>query len=99
MEKIVDSALQLSAKGFSHRTSTNYKILVKNSVFAIQQIGNRKRFLKCLPTPIPLHTVVVLYYIHHIKMACLVTRGNVVKMLKRIYYKSSLVANFVQTCS
>ena len=39
-----------------------------------------------------LHTVVVLYNVHHIKMACLLKGGGgAVKMLKPIYYKSSIL--------
>ena len=47
------------------------KIGVENSVFAIQQIENRKRFTEVLPpTPVTKlilsHTAVVLHYTHHI---------------------------------
>ena len=73
----------------------------ENAVFAIQHIGNRKVFFKVLsPVTKPFfHTVVVLHYRHHIKMACLVKAGKLSKCSKRINYKSSLVTNFVQTCS
>ena len=44
-----------------------------------------------------LHTVVVLHYTRHMKMARLVKRGGgeAVKMPKTMYYKSLLVANFI----
>ena len=50
------------------------KIWVENSVFAIQHKGYRKRFTEVLPPSpmtkiIVLHTLVVLYFIFHIKMA------------------------------
>ena len=40
-------------KQFSHCTSTNGKIWVENSVFAIQHIENRKHFTEVLPPPPP----------------------------------------------
>ena len=49
MEKIVGSALQLSAKRlFSLDKNRLKKIWGENSVFAIQHIGNRKRFFVVL---------------------------------------------------
>ena len=51
MKKIVGSSLDLSTKEVSHWTSTNYKIWVENSVFAIQHIENRKRFTEVLSPP------------------------------------------------
>ena len=44
MERIVVSNLESSAKMISHLTSTHLEIWVENSVFAIQNIENRKGF-------------------------------------------------------
>ena len=49
MKKIVCSTFDLSTKQFSYWTSTNWKIWVGNSVFAIVHIENRKRFTEVLP--------------------------------------------------
>ena len=52
---------------------------------------------------IRLHTVVVLHYIHHINMACLITAGlegeNCQNAQKHIIIKAYQVTSFVQTCS
>ena len=53
IKKIVGSTLELSAKCFSHWTSTYLKIWVENPVFAIQHIENRKSFTEVLPPPPP----------------------------------------------
>ena len=53
MRKIVGSTLTYPQKQFSHWTSTNCKIWVENSVFAIQHIENRKRFTEVLSPPPP----------------------------------------------
>ena len=54
MKKIVGSTLDLSTKAVFHWTSTNRKIWVENSVFAIQHIENRKRLTEVLPLyPLP----------------------------------------------
>ena len=68
MEKIVGSALELSAF-FSHWISTDFEIWGKISVFAIQ-IKEKEKKMKCLShcdQANPLDTVVVLYYTQHIK--------------------------------
>ena len=73
IKKIVGSTLELSAKSFSHWTSTYLKIWVENPVFAIQHIENRKSFTEVLSAPVTklilLHTVVVLHFSHHMKTA------------------------------
>ena len=72
---------------FSSRKKVQIKIFgVKNIFSAINLNGNLKVFFKCVPPgtkKILLHTVEVLHYRHHIKMACLVPgegRGEAVKM-------------------
>ena len=64
-EMVVGSTPELSAKCFSHWTSTDLEIWVENSVFAIQHIRNRKSFFEVPPPPVTklmlLHTVVVLH--------------------------------------
>ena len=80
---------------------------VENSVSAIQHIGNRKSNTEVLPPPhthlvtklILLHTVVVLHYTHHIRWHDWSEGRRLSKCSKTIYYKSSLVTNFLQTCS
>ena len=103
MKKIVILTLELCAQVFFALDQYLLKIWVENTVFAIQHIGNRKKFYwSAFPPPVTklilLHTVVVLHLTHHIKMAWLVTGGNDVKMLKNNFYKNLLGTYFVQTC-
>ena len=49
------------------------KIWVQNFVFAIQHIGENLKLFIPRDQANLLHIVVVLYYTHHVKMACLVT--------------------------
>ena len=64
-----------------------------------------KVLLRCFPPVtklILLHTVVVLHFTHHVKMACLVTGGGgggtLSKCSKTLYYKNLLETYFVKTC-
>ena len=49
MKKIEGSTLELSTKVFFSLDNYQLKILIENSVFAIQHIENRKRFTEVLP--------------------------------------------------
>ena len=53
MKKIVGSTLDLSSKTVFLLDKYQLKIWVKNSLFAIQHIENRKRFTEVLPPPPP----------------------------------------------
>ena len=100
--QVVGSVLALSTKRFTHWTSTDWIIWVKNSVFVIQHIGNGKRSLRCFPS---------IDQANHFAYSCILTLhssykngmldpwGKAVKTLKTNYYKSSLVTTCVQTCS
>ena len=72
MKKIVSSTLELPAKVLFLIDKYQLKKWVENTAFAIQHIGNRKSFTEVL-SPVTeqifLHTVVVLHFKHHIKMA------------------------------
>ena len=100
IKKIVGSALEISTKVLFSLDKYQIKIWVENPVSAIQHIG--KAFLKCfLPVTklVILHTVIVLHYIHHIKWHDWLEGEGCQNAKKTIYYKSSLVAYFVQMCS
>ena len=102
MEKVVRSALQLSAKKNFHIGQVLIKKYGLKTVSAVQLIENRKFYGCVFPLYIKLillHTVVVLHYTHHIQIACLIKKGMLSKCSKTNYYKSSLVANFAQVCS
>ena len=50
-KKIVGSTLELSAKVFFFLDKYQLKTWIENTVFAIQYIGNRKRFTEVPPPP------------------------------------------------
>ena len=86
MKKMVGSTLELSSKVFFSFDKYQLKIWVENTAFAIQHIGNRKSFTEAPPPPptppLPvtklflLHTIVVLLFTLHIKLALLVKGGE-----------------------
>ena len=53
MKKIVGSTLELAAKVFLSLDKYQLKILVENTIFAIQHLGNRKSFTEVLSPPWP----------------------------------------------
>ena len=76
--------------------------LFNNLIFSSKNLA-KKGFLRCFHPidqfiPFAYSCIVFLQYTPYINMACLIKGGKAVKMLKK-YYKSSLVTNFVQTCS
>ena len=61
MKKIVGSTLDLSTKAVFLLDKYQLKKWVENSVFAIQHIENRKRFIEVLLPPPPLVTKLILF--------------------------------------
>ena len=78
----------ISTKPFSHWTSTNWKIWVENSVFAIQNIENRKKLYWSAPPPRdqtnPLAYSCSFTFHTSYKNGMIGHGGNAVKMLKTI---------------
>ena len=92
MKKIVGSTLDLSTKTVFYWTSTVEKYGLK-TVFAIQHIENRKRFTEVLS---PLDQTNPFAYSSSFtfhtsyKNGMIGHGGNVVEMLKTLYYKTLL---------
>ena len=74
--------LNLSKKMIFSADTLLCSALELSAKFAIQYIGNRFIGAPALIKLIILHTVVVLLYTHHIKMAGSIKGGKAVKMLK-----------------
>ena len=85
MKKIVGSVLELSAKALFLLDKYQFKDMGWNLRFCYSTYREWKKFywsaFPHVTKLILLHTVVVLHYTHHIKMAWLV-RGKAAEMLK-----------------